>query len=249
MFRSRLAAAVVGAALVLSGCSQPSPPASGGDTGPNSPAVTTPATDPTPTVEAPATAEELIAKTQEAIKAAESVTAKVDFTSNGESLSFDTSGMLDGSNYRLTFTQGAATLDLILADDSLYMKMDKNYWAQTGSEPELSKLIGKWIKVNDQYREDLADITPAAMVDMLAQGIASAEFTSEIGQGTATGQDVFIVTSAKDETLMQFNIAADGTWLPVSFEVTGEKDPGALIFSDWNNAPAVEAPVDFVTMD
>lgn len=196
----------------------------------------------------PATAEELVVKTQAAMKAATSVTMKGAFTSDGQANTFDASGMLDNSNYRVSLGQGGATIDLIFAESQLFLKADKSFWAESGSDEGSAEYAGKWVQVNEELRSVLKEMNPGFLIGTMSESFTSDKLSPEVTRGTAGGQDVFVLTSSKGAASGQFSIAADGTWLPVMYETTSKASPGSMTFSEWNMAPAVKAPLDSIKM-
>lgn len=246
MFRTRVVAAIAGATLIATGCAAPSTTAT--SSAPATTAAVTPTPTPTPTVEMPAKAEELVVKTKAAMKAATSVTMKGGFTSDGQENTFDASGMLDGSNYRVVLGQGGATIDLIFAESQLFLKADKDFWAESGGDEASAEYVGKWVQVNAELSAVLKEMNPGFLISTMSDSFTSEKLAPEVTRGTVGSQDVFIVTSSKGAASGQFSIAADGTWLPLKYETTSKDSPGSMTFTEWNSAPAVKAPIDAIVM-
>lgn len=246
MFRARVVAAIAGATLIATGCAAPSTTAT--TSAPATTGAVTPTPTPTPTVVIPATAEELVVKTQAALKAATSVTMKGAFTTDGEANTFDATGMLDGSNYQVVLGQGGATIDLIFAESQLFLKADKSFWAESGADEASAGYAGTWVQVNDELSAVLKEMTPGFLIGTMSDSFTSDKLAPEVTKGTVGGQDVFIVTSSKGAAAGQFSIAADGTWLPVAYETTSKDSPGSMTFTEWNSAPTVKAPVGAIEM-
>jgi hypothetical protein len=196
----------------------------------------------------PATAKELVVKTQAAMKAATSVTMKGAFTTGGQANTFEASGMLDSSNYRVSLGQGTATIDLIFAESQLFVKADKSFWAESGSDKGSTEYAGKWVQANEELSAVLKEMNPGFLIGTMSENFTSDKLSPEVTRGMAGGQDVFVVTSSKGAASGQFSIAADGTWLPVMYETTSKDSPGSMTFSEWNMAPAVKAPLDAIEM-
>lgn len=246
MFRTRVVAAIAGATLIATGCAAPSTTAT--SSVPATTAAVTPTPTPTPTLTLPATAEELVVKTQAAMKAATSVTMKGAFTSDGQANTVDASGMLDGSNYRVSLGQGDVTIDLIFAESELFLKADKSFWAESGSDQGSAEYAGKWVQLNDELSAQLKDMTPGFLLGSMSDSFTADKLAPKVTRGTVDGQDVFVVTSSKGAASGEFSIAADGAWLPVKYETTSKDSPGSMTFSEWNMAPAVKAPFDAIEM-
>ncbi len=242
MFRTPTVAAIVSVTLLAAGCTQPTTPATGGSASVPAATAATSSAPSTPVVVAPATAEELAQKTQAALKAATSVTMKGAFTSDGQDTSFDASGRLDGSNYRMTLSQGGATFHLNMVDGVLYVKADEVFWAQAGSDAKSAQYKGKWVKVNKALGATLKEMTPGFLLESMSENFTAEKLAPEVTEGTVDGVAVFIVSNAKGASSGQFSIAADGSWLPLKYETTSQDSPGAMTFSEWNSAPVVEAP-------
>lgn len=248
MFRTRVVAAIAGATLIATGCAAPSTPATNSAPATTAAVTPTPTPTPTPTVVMPAAADELVVKTQAAMKAATSVTMKGGFTSDGQENTFDASGKLDGSNYRVALGQGGATIDLIFAESLLFLKADKDFWAESGGDQASAQYVGKWVQVNAELGAVLKEMNPGFLISTMSDSFTSEKLAPEVTRGTVGSQDVFIVTSSKGAAAGEFSIAADGTWLPVKYETTSKDSPGSMTFTEWNSAPAVKAPVDAIEM-
>ncbi|MGB7962420.1 MAG: hypothetical protein WCF12_05590 [Propionicimonas sp.] len=249
MFRTRVAAAIAGAALIATGCAAPSTTTtSSGGSAPATTAAPTPTPTPTQTVEIPATTEELVVKTQAAMKAATSVTMAGAFTSDGQANTVEAKGMLDGSLYQVKLGQDGATIDLIFAESQLFLKADESFWAESGADQAGAEYAGKWVQLNDELSAQLKDMTPGFLLGSMSDNFTADKLGPKVTRGSVGGQDVFIVISSKGAASGQFSIAADGTWLPVRYETTSKDSPGSMTFSEWNMAPAVKAPLDAIEM-
>ena len=208
-------------------------------------------------------AEEILAKSQAAAKAATSVTVKGTITEGGVESSLD---LVLGTNASEgTITSNGVELSIVFVDGKSYFKVSRDGWATLlgsgGAEgkaagKEIDGLVGdKWLLLpaDPGSLDDaggLLGVTLSALgglfqKDTLLEGLLSPEGGATVkGTGDVNGTPVVFLEDAKGEGTLA--IQTVGEPYPVQVKGAGAESSGENSFTNWNAPVNVTAPTDVV---
>jgi hypothetical protein len=220
-----LVASLVIAADLLGGCSKPVPVET--TTSPMSTATTSP----TPALngQEQLTAEELLARSGAALRAAASFRVKISASFGAHSVAFDM--LYVGGDAQGTKTEGDQVTEFRRIGPSLYIKGSDAYWSSIVGL-QAGRLSGKWVKV------DGADSSHAELGPPREGFLADARGMTKAGTSTVNGRPV-VVLKRTDATLY---VAAEGEPYPIRVESAAGGATGTVDFSDFGPAPAAITP-------
>lgn len=195
--------------------------------------------------------EEIVAATQEDMKALSSLRMRGELTTDGDRLEIDmavsTSGDCEG-----TLGQGDATAEIISVGGNSYMKPDAAFW-ELFAGPEaagtLVELVGdRWVLVPG----DEGDFSEFCDLDQLLDELDSDEEEQVEVEGTeeVEGQQAVRLSSTSDEDEpVTVWVAVDEPHVILKMEVTEGDEPGTFTFSDFDQELEVEAPPEDQVVD
>ncbi len=208
-------------------------------------------------------AEEILAKSQAASKAATSVTVKGTITEGGVESSLD---LVLGTNASEgTITSNGVELSIVFVDGKSYFKVSRDGWATLlgsgGAEgkaagKEIDGLVGdKWLLLpaDPGSLDDaggLLGVTLSALSglfqkDSLLEGLLAPEGGATVkGTGDVNGTPVVFLEDAKGEYTLA--IQTVGEPYPVQVKGGGANGSDAVTFTNWNAPVNVTAPTDVV---
>ena len=208
-------------------------------------------------------AEEILAKSQAAAKAATSVTVKGTITEGGVESSLD---LVLGTNASEgTITSTGVELSSVFVDGKSYFKVSRDGWATLlgsgGAEgkaagKEIDGLVGdKWLLLpaDPGSLDDaggllgvtLAGLSGFFQKDFLLEGLLSPEGGATVkSTGDVNGTPVVFLEDAKGEGTLA--IQTVGEPYPVQVKGAGAESSGENSFTNWNAPVNVTAPTDVV---
>ena len=208
-------------------------------------------------------AEEILAKSQAAAKAATSVTVKGTITEGGVESSLD---LVLGTNASEgTITTNGVELSTVFVDGKSYFKVSRDGWATLlgsgGAEgkaagKEIDGLVGdKWLLLpaDPGSLDDaggllgvtLAGLSGFFQKDFLLEGLLSPEGGATVKTtGDVNGTPVVFLEDAKGEYTLA--IQTVGEPYPVQVKGGGANGSDAVTFTNWNAPVNVTAPTDVV---
>ena len=208
-------------------------------------------------------AEEILAKSQAAAKAATSVTVKGTITEGGVESSLD---LVLGTNASEgTITSNGVELSIVFVDGKSYFKVSRDGWATLlgsgGAEgkaagKEIDGLVGdKWLLLpaDPGSLDDaggllgvtLAGLSGFFQKDFLLEGLLSPEGGATVkSTGDVNGTPVVFLEDAKGEYTLA--IQTVGEPYPVQVKGGGANGSDAVTFTNWNAPVNVTAPTDVV---
>lgn len=193
---------------------------------------------------------EIVAATQAAAKAQSSVHVAGAGTSGGTAVGIDMS-LVKGKGGSGSITTDGSKFQIVTTTSTLYFKADKAFWTKSGGSA-LATLVGdRWVKV-PIGNKDFADL--ASMGDFtsaVGSFLSSTGTPSKGATKTIDGQPALSLVDSDGSLLW---IATTGDPLPLRIENTASKGAaagsgGALVFSQWNAAPAPTVPAAADTVD
>ena len=189
------------------------------------------ATTPTPTLNAQEqlTADELLARSSAALRAAPSFRVKISASLGANSVAFDV--LYAGGDAQGTKTERDQVTEFRRIGSSLYINGSDAYWSSIVGL-QAGRLSGKWVKV------DGADRSHAELGPPRDSFLADAKGMTRAGTATVNGRPV-LVLKRTDATLY---VAAEGEPYPVRVESAAGGATGTVDFSDFGPAPAAITP-------
>lgn len=239
MRNSPLAAAVVGAALLLTACGS-----SGGSTAtaPAASASASPTPTPTPTPFAGQTAEQILATSKKAAVAAKSVHVKGQVTQDGQTMELDMTlaagGLADG-----TMKLDGGLLTLRRVGKEAYMQGDKTFWAANGAAEVATLLSGKWIKMPIQQK-DFGDFN--SMTDLatfVTEGLVPEGTLTRVDGKTVDGVETVGLDDGTKEGAGVLYISTGTPPYPLLSEpAAGSTSTDRIAFTEWDAPVTITAP-------
>ena len=186
-------------------------------------------------------AEQALARAREAAKRAGAVQIEGPFAQGGQE------GRID---VRVQDSEGEGTLqvqdlelDLVRADDALFIRGDRSFYRQFGGAQAAKALDGKWLRGSPDEPQ-LRAAADFLSLDALIENLLTPEGTLEkAGEKTIDGQRALVLrdTEGRDSVA----IALDGEPYPLELttRTTGnDGGSGELSFSRWGERFEVQAP-------
>jgi hypothetical protein len=165
-------------------------------------------------------AQDIIAATQEDMKALSSLRMQGELTTDGDRLNIDmavsTSGDCEG-----TLGQGDASAEIISVGGDSYMKPDAAFWELFAGADAAATLADQLDELDSDDDEEV-----------------EVEGTEEVGGQQA----VRLASTSDDDEPVTVWVAVDEPHVILKMEVTEGDEPGAFTFSDFDEELAVEAP-------
>jgi hypothetical protein len=225
----RLLAVIAVGALALAGCSS-----SGGSSASSPSATSNGVSD--------LTADQILAKTNEAAKSQSSVHLVGKGSSDGAPFALDMKLRKGGGGVG-SVTQGTDTIQIITTGTDIYLKADKAYWARTGTAAAAELIGTRWVKApaSNASFEQLAKIGDfSSSLD----GFLKPSGTITKGdQSTVDGQAAIALVSSSGKLW----VATTGSPLPIKIE-SGTSGEG-LTFGEWGATVDVPIPADSDVID
>jgi hypothetical protein len=217
--------ALLGVAVLFSGC--------GGSSGPKS------------NGEESKTPKQALADALAAATAAQTVHVVASGTSDGRPLAFDLHLVTDKGGQGM-LTVGKLTFQMIRIGPTGYFKSGPAFWRQFGGAAAAQLLQGRWLKA-PATSGDLAAFTPLTDVRKLFKQILGSHGVLKKGQAkTIDGQPAIGVVDTSKDGGGTLWIATTGTPYPLAITEGGGK--GSVRFRDWNEPVDLKPPkssVDF----
>lgn len=195
-------------------------------------------------------ADQIVQKSVADLKAASSVliTGKLDDDGQGVTLDLadvaaqgcqGTVGLAAGASS----TGGAAmsgTADLIVADSTVYMKLDQNFFASAGlPASEFSDVVGKYVKLTS--KSDLANFAQLCNPSTLSGAFAKEDTGFvQVGSATINGQPALAFKQPKNTANGTVYVSERAT--PEIVRITGPLNDGSVDFSDYNVPATITVP-------
>ena len=108
---------------------------------------------------------ELYAQSRKSALAATSVHVKGIVADNGQKVTIDIAGMVDGSNQRLVMSIGSlGKITIITAGKKIYLKADKKFWTQNAGAAAAKVLSGKWVQMTSAQASDFGDTNSSSLL-------------------------------------------------------------------------------------
>ena len=241
--RRALAAGVVPltVALALAGCGSEKQPA---DAGSRSKASASSSSTTTTKAEPPS-ASSLYAQARKTALGAESGHIAGQMTDEGDTITIDLAGTVDGTNQSLELGQGAdSKITILTVGGKNYLSATEDFWAdQVGAGPAKT-LQNKFVILPAAQAKEFGDLTIKSLLTEMFEDKELSVLDSantRVEKTTIDGADAWKLTE---------RTGGDGAVLVVSADdkatllrIEGPKDsPGRLDFSEWDKVPAVTVP-------
>ena len=137
------------------------------------------------------------------------------------------------------------SFDIVRIGDRAYFRGDETFWRQFGGGDVVELLKGRWVEA-PANTGDLASLRPLTDIEQLFEGILGDHGTLEKGEKTDVdgAPAIAVEDTSKGGTL---HVATEGE--PYPLEMVGPDDsPGSIVFDEWNEEHALEAPADTVDL-
>lgn len=177
---------------------------------------------------------------------ADSGRALVTTRDEGQTLTIDIRGTVDGSNQEAVVThaqEGKITLRTV--DGTTYMLANRKFWAaQNAPAAQQKALDGKWVRVPASQKSNFSDTTLKSLLDSLAKESGAEKVTSSnstVVSADQNGKPVLRITGKGSSAGTVLVVADDEKHLPIELSDTGS-DGGNAKFSEWNSVGRVSAP-------
>ena len=195
-------------------------------------------------------ADQIVQKSVADLKAASSVriTGKLDDSGQGVTLDL-TAVAAQGCQGTIGLAADASatgsaamsgTADLIVADGTVYMKLDQSFFASAGlPASEFSDVVGKYIKLTS--KSDLAGFAKLCDPSTLAGAFAKEDTGFvQVGEATINGQPALAFKQPKNTANGTVYVSETDT--PKIVRITGPSNEGSVDFSDYNVPATITAP-------
>ncbi len=257
---SRLCAVVILTLLTFAGC--------GGDDDAQ-PATTSVAPSAENTARSP---QEALAAVQDAVRGAESFHIEGTQTDDDGVTRLEADVAADGAVRLALRQEEGAVVDLIVLDqESVYIRADEAFWAQSSASADVQQLLtGRWAKVpaDDETAQLAEQVQPDVVADCLGESVG----TLSSRQDSLDGKDVLVLVDEGDKPGTapgELFVEADDPALPLRVTQTGARRPGGppvnpkcgsdedetpqeradLRLSRWNEPVEIEAPPDALDLE
>lgn len=190
-----------------------------------------------------------------AMKSASVMTVDLDGVSDGEPMKYHMT-MSRGGDCQGEVTVEGGTVQLIKAGPSLYMKGDDAFWKSQGSDGAAAqKLIGdRWMKTKADGPDSKDFLQACDLKEFLS------EMEKETGDGlggkkgepaTVAGAPAVPITGKDGAETVTAYVATKGKPYILKVVVKGGKEPGTVLFTDFDKPVKITAPAakDFVDID
>lgn len=239
MRTSPLAAAVVGAALLLTACGS-----SGGSAPTAASTSASPTPTPTPTPFAGQTADQILAAARKAAAGAKSVHVVGAVTDAGEKIELDmtmaSGGLADG-----TMKVQGGLLTLRRVGKEAHMKGDKKFWAAAGAGEVASLLTGKWIKM-PIAQKDFGDFNSFTdLSTFVKESLAPDGAVTRVEGKTIDGVETVGLSDGTGTDAGTMFVSTGEVPYPLAIEpgpAAGTSAGDGIRFSDWDAAVTIAAP-------
>jgi hypothetical protein len=164
-------------------------------------------------------------------------------TDEGEKVSIDLAGTVDGANQRLRLTTADGTLTVHTVAGKYYLVADKAYWTKNAGATAAEQLAGKYVLMS---QEDASSFGAFTLRALLEEMFSDSELSpldavrTDVDPTTVKGEQLYVLTDRRSDT-GRVVVTADGKAELRSISVGGA-NPGSLVFSQWNAVPPVPAP-------
>lgn len=206
----------------------------------SAPAATTKAATPTPTPTPTPTlkGQELLDKSKAAALAATSVHLKGSIVDSGSTMALDFNGATDGSNGSYSITQGDQQVTILRIGADGYLKANAAFWKRNAGGVDTTKVVDKWVK-SPSLVAKMKDFTTASLLTSMYKDV---KVDAEVKTDTVDGAAVYVLTDSTSASPGKLMLDAK-TYLPVKLTgVDAKGTSGEVTFTDWNKAPAPQAP-------
>ncbi|WUD74950.1 hypothetical protein OG937_26255 [Streptomyces sp. NBC_00510] len=188
-----------------------------------------------------------------AMKSAPAMTVDLDGISDGERMKFRMT-MTRTGDCKGEVTAEGGTVQLVKAGPSLYMKGDDAFWKSQGSDGAAMKdlLAGRWMKTKADT-PDNKDLVEACDLNAFLAEVekdSDGELGGKKGEPTTVAGTPAVPITSKDgaETTTAY-VATEGKPYVLKVVVKGGKEPGTMLFSDFDESAAITAPAAKDTVD
>lgn len=193
--------------------------------------------------------DQIVQKSVADLKAASSVRITGKVVSSGQNIAIDLTDVAAqgcqgtiGLAATATSTSKAVsgTADIIVADSTVYMKLDKSFFTSAGlPASDFSTVAGKYIKVTS--KSDLAGFAQLCNPSTLSSSFAKQD-TGFVKAGTATinGQTALAFKQPKSPANGTVYVSQSAT--PQIVRIAGPAGQGSVNFTDYNAHVTVTAP-------
>ena len=195
-------------------------------------------------------ADQIVQKSVADLKAASSVRITGKLVDSGQGVTLDLTDVAAqgcqgtiGLAARASATGGAAasgTADLVVADSTVYMKLDQSFFNSTGlPASDFSDVVGKYIKLT--ATSDLANFAQLCHPSTLAGAFAK-EDTGFVKTGSATINGRPALAFKQPKNTSNGTVYVSETDTPEIVRITGPSNEGSVDFSDYNVPATITAP-------
>ena len=134
---------------------------------------------------------ELYAQSRKSALAAKSAHVKGSVADNGQKVTIDIAGTVDGSNQRLVMSIGSlGKITIITSAGKIYFKADKKFWTKNAGSAASKVLGGKWVQMSAAQASDLGDTNISSLLkEMYSDDSLSVldTLTTKVETGTVAG--------------------------------------------------------------
>jgi hypothetical protein len=187
--------------------------------------------------------QQILAATEAATNAAQSVHLAGSTVTNGQPVQLDLNlGVGKGSG---TFSQNGLTVQLVTLGSDIYLKASGAFWQKFAGTAAAQLLAGKWLKA-PASNTSLAGIAQLTDFHKLLSTTLSQHGTLSKGAtSTVNGQQVVAVKDTTQSGTLY--VATTGTPYPIEIAKSGSAG-GHLTFDRWNQPVSVSAPVGAIDL-
>jgi hypothetical protein len=187
---------------------------------------------------------EILAATKAAADGASSVHIAGSLSSNGSPITLDMY-LVSGTGGRGQLSENGLSFELIVVDDSIYIKGSPAFYSHFGGSAAAQLFHGKWLKApaNSGELASLASLTDLSK--LIDQALTNTSTLAKGATTTVAGQPAVELTDpAKDGSIY---VATTGKPFPVQLVKRGAES-GKVTFSGWNQPVSLAPPPNAIDL-
>ena len=188
-------------------------------------------------------AKAVVAKSQAAAKAADSVHVRGNVASQGQTVTIDMR-LEKGVGGKGTVSVGNSPVEILRIGDAAYLKASKEFWTQVANPAVGAKLADKYVKGSTQdatFKSFLSFTDLGSMFDSIFD--TSSTGLQKVDGKTIGGVPTVGIKDPDPQNGGTLYVATKGQPYPLLIESdSGSADKGSVTFDEWNNSMQLTSP-------